>query len=119
MPEFIVAPMIRRLRGLLLAPIHSTARLWRTARRIPDVIDAVLVLRRLAEQIELVGLQTATLVDMQREIALLRGDTAALRSIDETLGRVAGHLERVDTNTAHVQHLASVLLPLQGAAARV
>ena len=111
--------MIRRFGRLLLVPVRGAAGLWRSARRIPEVVDAVLVLPQLAQQIERVGIQTATLLEMQREIALLRGDTAALRSIDQTLGLVAAHLQRVDANTVHVEQLASVLLPLQGAAVRV
>ena len=105
--------LFRRLGGLLVAPVRGA---WRSARR---TAEAVLVLPRLDVQLERVVVQTATLLDMHAEIARLRGDTATLRSIDETLRRVAVQLERIDGNTAHVEQLAHVMLPLQGAAVRV
>lgn len=118
--------MYHRLMSLfarLLAPIRRVPGLWRTTRRtaarIPDVVDAVLILPHLGTHLERVSLQTANLVEMHAEIARLRGDTATLRSIDETLKRVSVQLEGIDANTAHVEHLAQVMLPLQGAALRV
>ena len=109
--------------SLLLAPVRRVSRLWRTTRRtaahLPDVLESVLVLPHLAAHLERVSVQTATLVDMHQEIARVRGDTATLRSIDETLRRVAVQLERIDGNTAHVEQLAQVVVPLQGAALRV
>ncbi len=115
--------MVPLLGRLLLAPARRVAGAWRTTRRtaahLPEVVEAVLVLPRLGEHLELVSLQTATLVEMNTEIARLRGDTAALRSIDETLQRVSAQLEHIDANTAQVEHLAQVMLPLQGAALRV
>ena len=109
--------------GIIVAPLRRATRLWRTTRRtasrIPEVVEAVLILPRVEAHLELVGVQTATLVEMHAEIARLRGDTAALRSIDETLKRVSAQLEHIDANTAQVEHLAQVMLPLQGAALRV
>ena len=115
--------MIGRVGALLLAPVRRATVLWRTTRRtaahLPEVVEAVLVLPRLAVHLEQVSVQTATLLDMHAEIARVRGDTATLRSIDETLRRVSGQLEHIDANTAQVEHLAQVMLPLQGAAMRV
>ena len=115
--------MIGRMGGLLLGPVRGFARVWRatrrTAARIPEVVDAVLILPRVEAQLERVGLQTATLIEMQAEIARLRGDTSALRSIDDTLRRVSVQLEHIDVNTARVEQLAEVMVPLQGAALRV
>lgn len=112
-----------RFGGLLLAPVRGATRLWRTTRRraasISEAVEAVLILPRLESHLELVSVQTATLLDMHAEIARLRGDTAALRSIDETLRRVSAQLEHIEANTAQVEHVASVMLPLQGAALRV
>lgn len=65
---------------------------WRTTRRtverVPDVFDAILILPRLGEQLELIQVHTAKLEviefhtanlgEMREEIARLRGDTAAL-----------------------------------------
>jgi hypothetical protein len=115
--------MIGRLGAALLAPARRVAGAWRQARRtaslLPDVVDAILVLPRLSQQLEVIGLQTATLIDMEAEIARVRGDTAALPPISATLERMAVLLDRVDANTAAVDQLAQVVLPLQGAAARV
>jgi hypothetical protein len=107
----------------LLSPVRRLTRVWRTTRRtvglVPDVVEAVLVLPRLSQQLDVIGFNTATLADMNAEIARVRGDTMALAHIDETLGRMAVLLDRVDVNTAAVEQLAEVMLPLQGAAARV
>ncbi len=108
---------------MILRSLRRLAGVWRTTRRtvarVPDVVDAVLVLPRLSEHLATIGFQTATLPDMHAEIARVRGDTAALPQIDETLERMAVLLDRVDANTAAVEQLVQVVLPLQGAALRV
>ena len=96
--------------SLLLAPVRRVAVAWRTARRsallVPGALEAVRVL-------------PATLLDMHAEIARVRGDTEALLRIDETLAQVAVLLDRVERNTAAVEQLAEIAVPLQGAALRV
>jgi len=115
--------MIGQIGGWILAPARGVARVLRTTRRsaalIPEALEAVLVLPQLARQLEIVGLQTASLAEMHAEISRMREDTAVLPPINETLERVAVLLERVDVNTAAVEQLAEVMLPLQGAATRV
>ena len=109
--------------SLILNRARRVAGAWRTTRRtiarVPDVLDAILILPRVSQQLEVIGFQTATLVDMHQEIARVRGDTAALPPMNETLERMAVLLDRVDANTAGVEQLAQVMLPLQGAALRV
>jgi cob(I)alamin adenosyltransferase len=109
--------------GALLGPVRRVAGAWRSARRtvavVPDVMEAILVLPRVSQRLEVIGFQTATLLDMQEEIARVRGDTASLPPMSLTLERMAVLLDRVDANTAAVEQLAQVVLPLQGAAVRV
>lgn len=111
------------LPALLLRPVRGFAQAWRTTRRsvalVPEVLEAVLVLPRLHDRLTVVGIQTATLIDMQAEIERMRGDTASLPAINQNLERVAVLLESVDANTTAVDQLAQVMLPLQGAATRV
>ena len=107
----------------LLSPLRRFASVWRTTRRtaakVPDVVEAILVLPHVSRQLDVIGFQTATLPEMHAEIVRLRGDTAALPQIDETLARMAVLLDRVDANTVGVQQLAEVVVPLQGAALRL
>lgn len=104
-------------------PLRRVTRVFRNTRRtverIPSVLDAILVLPELARQLERVAIATATLPEMHEEIRRVRGDTVALRSIDETLAGLAPLLERIDANTAGVRDLSEVLVPLRGAAVRV
>lgn len=115
--------MIGQIAAALTVPVRVVGRTiaatGRTVARVPSVFDAILTLPSLTEQLEAVRVQTATLIDMEGEIAQVRGDTASLPPILETLERVAMLLERVDGNTAAVEQLAEVMLPLQDAAERV
>ena len=112
-----------RVGGLVAAPFRRAVRSWRAVGRsltlVPDALEAVLTLPRLTGQLELIGFQTATLNDMYSEIERVRGDTSALPRIDDTLAQMAVLLDRVDRNTAAVEQLAEIVLPLQGAALRV
>src|SRR5688500_6110482 len=116
-------PELRGLGRVLTAPIRGIAGTWRatyrTAASLPDVVEAILVLPHLARELEVIRMQTATLPEMHAEIARVRGDTAALPHIDETLERMAVLLERVDMNTAAVERMAEVMVPLRGAALRL
>jgi hypothetical protein len=115
-------PLTHRLRALLrpfrplVRVLHSTRR---TAAAVPDLVDAILVLPRLARQLEIVAFQTATLVEMHEELVRVRSNTAALPHLDTRLERVHEVLCHVDRNTQAVQQLADVVLPLQTAAVRV
>ena len=109
---------LRRARGVLLPgpwldrtgrPLRRAVRALRTTRRtvaaVPDAVEAILLLPVIAERLEVISFQTATLRDMHDEIARVRGDTAMLRQIE--------------TNTLAVQQLAEVIVPLQSATARL
>lgn len=115
--------MIARLGRAVLAPVRRIARAWRTthglAARLPDVVEAILVLPALSDQLEAIRFSTATLPEMHAEIARVRGDTSALLEIDRTLAGMAVLLDRIEHNTAGVQQLTEVLVPLRGAAVRV
>ena len=110
-------------RSVLLAPLRRVAGAWRGVRRsaelVPEALEAVLLLPRVASQLEVISLQTATMPEMHAEVARMRSNTAHLPQIDETLERVATLLSRVEDNTAAVEQLAEVMLPLEGAALRV
>ena len=108
--------MIGRLGGLVAAPLR---RVWRavritgrTAARVPDVVEAILVLPSLSRQLAVIEFQTASLAEMHEELARVRGNTSTLPVIDE-------RLEQVAANTAYVEQMHSVLLPLSGAMLRV
>jgi hypothetical protein len=109
--------------GALLLPVRRIARAWRTTRRtaglVPEALEAILMLPRLSEQLEVVCFQTATLAELRDELARVHADTRELRPINDTLGRMAVTLDRVDANTVAVEQLADVMLPLQGAARSV
>lgn len=114
--------MMGRLR-LLLRPFRPFVRVLRSTRRtaaaVPDLVDAILVLPSLAQQLETVAFQTATLVEMHQELAQVRYNTAALPHVDAQLARVHEVLCNVDVNTRSVQQLTDVALPLHGAAVRL
>ena len=114
---------LRPLGRILAVPVRRIAGTWRTTRRtaalLPDVVDAILVLPVLARRLEAMQLSTATLPEMHAEIARVRGDTAALRDIDRTLAGMALLLDRIEENTAGVEQLTEVLVPLRGVAQRV
>lgn len=120
MPE---RPLWTRAGATLLAPVRRVAGLWRGARRsaalVPEALEAVLILPQLSQRLEVIAFQTATLADMHDEVARMRGDTAELPPINHTLERVATLLDQVEANTAAVEQLAGVMLPLEGAALRV
>jgi hypothetical protein len=104
---------------LVTRPLRRVVRIVRTVERLPDVVEAILVLPTLSRQLDEIRFATATLPEMHAEIARVRGDTTALPHIDETLARMAVLLDRIDTNTAAVEEVAQVMVPLRGAATRV
>jgi hypothetical protein len=104
---------------LVTRPLRRVVRIVRTVDRIPDVVEAILVLPTLSRQLEEIRFSTATLPEMYAEIERVRGDTTALPHIDATLARMALLLDRIDTNTAAVEEVAQVMVPLRGAATRV
>jgi hypothetical protein len=107
----------------LLTPLRPLLRVLgstrRTAAAVPDLVQAILVLPAMARQLEVVAFQTATLIEMQQELARVSSNTAVLPHIDLRLGHVHDVLGDVERNTRAVQQLSDVALPLHGAAVRL
>ena len=101
---------------VLWTPVRSVAR---TVSVIPRVLDAVLVLPALADQLEQVNRNTNALPDMLAELRAVRADTASLPVVEQDLAAMRLLLGQIDANTAAVERLAEVAVPLQGAAMRV
>ena len=87
--------MFGRVTGLL----RRVGSVWRVTRRtverVPDVVEAILVLPRLSQQLEVIEVHTANLEEMREEIARLRGDTAALAEMALPLQSAAIRVGRV------------------------
>jgi hypothetical protein len=86
---------------------------------VPAVIDAILVLPTMSRQLEDVRTSTATLPQMLVDIQRLKEDTIHLAAMDHEIARMANCVAEVEKNTAAVEQLAEIAVPLQGAAMRV
>ena len=77
---------------VVLRPLHRVARALRTTgrtvSRVPDVVDAILVLPHLSRQLEEVRFSTATLPEMLEEIRRVNGNTATLPVMHDELERM-------------------------------
>lgn len=91
----------------------------RTVTALPRVVDAVLVLPRLADQLEQVNRNTDALPDMLAELRAVRGDTASLPAVEQELIATRLLIAQIEAHTLAVERLAEVAVPLQGAAMRV
>ena len=109
--------------GLVLRPLHGLVRAFRRTRRtvaiVPDALEAILVLPALADRLEEVRFNTATLPEMLEEIRRVQADTSTLPVMCEEIARVERTVAAVERNTLAVHQLAEVALPLQGAALRL
>jgi hypothetical protein len=116
------ATLMRPLQ-VLLRPFRPLVGVLRATRRtgaaVPDVVDAILMLPRLARQLELVAFQTATLLEMHEELTQIQSNTAGLPQLNPQIARVHEVLCNVELNTQAVQQLTDVALPLHGAALRI
>ena len=129
MPELPAGPgppsrgLVSRFGIVLLTPARRLVSTWRTTRttiaRVPDVFEAILVLPALAQHLEAVKFSTATLPEMSAELARVQRNTAALPEMDRTLTRMAVMLDQIEANTAGVQELSEMALPLRNAAGRL
>ena len=99
-----------------LSPLRGVAGVIRA---VPSVIEAILVLPRMSQQLEEVRASTATLPEMLVDIQRLKEDTVHLAAMDHEIARMANCVAEVEKNTAAVEQLAEVAVPLQGAAMRV
>lgn len=88
-------------------------------RALPAVIDAILVLPNVSRQLDDVRESTSTLPQMLVDIQRLKEDTVHLAAMDYEIARMAACVAEVEKNTAAVEQLAEIAVPLQGAAARV
>jgi hypothetical protein len=109
--------------GIVMAPVKGLAH---TVGKLPQVVDAVLVLPALLSRLERVNDNTDSLPDILGQLREVQSDTACLPEIHAELERMRkeievmrGTLGQVEQNTLAVERLAETVLPLQGAAARV
>lgn len=109
-----VSRLLRAFRPLVRV-LRST---HRTVAAVPELVDAILLLPRLSEQLEIVAFQTASLAEMHQELLSVRSNTAFLPHIDSHLAQMHTVVCQVELNTQAVQQLADVATPLQSAAVR-
>lgn len=102
--------------GSALRPLRAVVGVIRA---VPGVIDAILVLPSVSRQLEDVRNSTAALPDILEAIRVLREDTVHLAAMDHEIARMANCVAEVEKNTAAVEQLAEIAVPLQGAAMRV
>ena len=102
--------------GTALRPLRGVVGVIRA---VPDVIDAILVLPTVSRQLEDVRASTATLPEILEAIQVLKEDTVHLAVMDHEIARMANCVAEVEKNTAAVEQLAEIAVPLQGAAMRV
>jgi hypothetical protein len=86
---------------------------------LPRVVEAILVLPRVAEQLAQVCANTNALPAMLEEIEGIRSDTRSLPAVEAELRAMRAVLDKVEANTLAVEQLAETVVPLQGAAMRV
>jgi hypothetical protein len=86
---------------------------------VPRVIEAILVLPRVADQLDRVCENTEALPIMLERIEAILADTPSLPKVEAELRAMGLTLRDIDQNTVAVEQMAETLLPLQGAALRV
>jgi hypothetical protein len=102
--------------GTVVGPLRGVVGVVRS---VPAVIEAILVLPGVARQLEEVRENTSTLPGILAELERVQGDTVHLVTMSSDIASMTRCVAEVEKNTATVQQLAEVALPLQGAAARV
>lgn len=102
--------------GFVLSPIKGAVGVVAT---LPRVVDAVLVLPELSRQLGQVGADTDSLPAILEELRNVQGDTRALPAIHAELEAMRLALAQVQAQTADLEQLVEIAVPLQGAAARV
>ncbi len=86
---------------------------------LPRVVEAILVLPRVAEQLDQVCANTQVLPPMLAQIEAIRADTRSLPAVEAELRDMLVMLDKIEKNTLAVEQLAETVVPLQGAALRV
>jgi hypothetical protein len=102
--------------GFVMGPINGAVQVIAA---LPRVVDAVLVLPELSRQLARVGADTESLPSILAELRSVQGDTKALPGIKAELEAMQAALAQVETQTADLERLVEVIVPLTGAAARV
>ena len=102
--------------GFVMSPVQGALSVI-TA--LPRVVDAVLVLPELSRQLARVGADTESLPSILEELRNVQGDTRALPAMKEELEAMRIALAQVEAQTADLERLVEVVVPLTGAAARV
>jgi hypothetical protein len=86
---------------------------------LPRVVEAILVLPKVASQLDRVCANTDALPAMLEEIEGIRSDTRSLPVVEAELRAMRVALDKIESNTLAVEQLAETVVPLQGAAMRV
>jgi hypothetical protein len=102
--------------GTVTAPVRGVVGV---VAAVPRVIEAVLVLPRMADQLDRVCENTDALPVMLERIQMIREDTRSLPHVEAELRAMGMTLGKIQQNTIAVEQMAETLLPLQGAALRV
>ena len=102
--------------GFVMGPITGAVR---TVAALPRVVDAVLVLPELSRQLGGVGKDTQSLPSILQELRNVQGDTQALPQMRDELAAMRVALAHIEAQTADLERLVEIAVPLQGAAARV
>ena len=102
--------------GAVTAPVRGAVGV---VTALPRVVEAILVLPRVAEQLDHVRANTNALPVMLEEIEAIRSDTRSLPAVEAELRAMRVVLDKIESNTLAVEQLAETVVPLQGAAMRV
>jgi hypothetical protein len=86
---------------------------------LPRVVETILVLPKVADQLDQVCANTQVLPAMLQEIEGIRRDTHSLPIVEAELRGMRVALDKIEQNTLAVELLAETVVPLQGAALRV
>jgi hypothetical protein len=102
--------------GAVTAPVRGAVGV---VTALPRVVEAILVLPKVASQLDRICANTDALPAMLEEIGAIRADTRSLPQVEAELRAMGIQLDKIGQNTLAVEQLAETVVPLQGAAARV
>ena len=102
--------------GAVTAPVRGAVGV---VAALPRVVEAILVLPKVASQLDRICANTDALPAMLEEIEAIRGDTRSLPQVEAELRAMGIKLDKIEQNTLAVEQLAETVVPLQGAALRV
>ena len=102
--------------GAVTAPVRGAVGV---VTALPRVVEAILVLPKVANQLDRICANTDALPAMLEEIEAIRADTRSLPQVEAELRAMGIQLDKIEQNTLAVEQLAETVVPLQGAAARV